>query len=559
MLPKDHRTIELILVMLAAFLINATWLFFDISFPNIDTVTHYRWATQFAQDLGNGIFIPRWTPLSRSGLGEPAFLYYPPLFFYLVAVVDLVANDTWLSIKVVVQVTTVAIGLSAWLVFRRSREPRIALIIAIVLMASPMLFGVRGMINAYPWYLATVPLIWFVHFSVEDFERGKFFDLRIATSLTLVVLCHTLSGFVAILCAGSGLAIYAFLSHSTSRSINQLFVWAISCGLGLLLSGYYLVPALAEMSLINVDGWRGAGTVNWSNTFALPLLTDGWLASLHWFVPFTVYALFLACALYVFRKHEDGGIQPHVHKLLLIALTALFFASEASYPLWALFDSLSLLQRPFRFLPLATIATVLAAGLLVPSIPQSLRRLVIISAALIFVAPMIALQAWNPTFLRSYDGVHLDIGPHRLTEEFYLPEYSVTDTAAGWIAYLRQGGFEAEASRLDITVRRSSDSSLDRRWIVEATESVGVRFPLYAFPAWQVKVNDVNQQGIADPDTGLLTILLSPGRSEIVVRWVRLPSERIGLGMSVLGLLILLVLYFRSRHALKGSANLSTP
>src|SRR5215467_13513278 len=89
---------------LGLFTLFVAWrfLFHDVFYPNIDTVTHYRWAAQFAAEINSGVWRPRWTPLGHDGLGEPAFLYYPPLFYYCVAAAKRLTTDTWAAMKLVV-------------------------------------------------------------------------------------------------------------------------------------------------------------------------------------------------------------------------------------------------------------------------------------------------------------------------------------------------------------------------------------------------------------------------------------------------------------------------
>jgi hypothetical protein len=63
---------------------------------------------------------------------------------------------------------------------------------------------------------------------------------------------------------------------------------------------------------------------------------------------------------------------------------------------------------------------------------------------------------------------------------------------------------------------------------------------VYAFPAWSVHVDGETQPLRADPDTGLITVNLMPGRHTVDLAWSGLPADTIGRRISAVALLILL-------------------
>lgn len=50
-----------------------------------DSQYHYLWAAQFAESLAAGIGYPRWLPDVNGGLGNPTFVFYSPLLYYVAA------------------------------------------------------------------------------------------------------------------------------------------------------------------------------------------------------------------------------------------------------------------------------------------------------------------------------------------------------------------------------------------------------------------------------------------------------------------------------------------
>ena len=51
------------------------------------------WAAQFADLFRAGILYPRWLPGSFGGLGSPTFYFYPPIAFWVDAVLSVVTFD----------------------------------------------------------------------------------------------------------------------------------------------------------------------------------------------------------------------------------------------------------------------------------------------------------------------------------------------------------------------------------------------------------------------------------------------------------------------------------
>src|SRR6476620_7857586 len=52
-----------------------------------------NWADQFARQVQGGILYPRWLADSFRGLGAPTFYFYPPLPFWIDALVSIVTLD----------------------------------------------------------------------------------------------------------------------------------------------------------------------------------------------------------------------------------------------------------------------------------------------------------------------------------------------------------------------------------------------------------------------------------------------------------------------------------
>jgi uncharacterized membrane protein len=99
------------------------------------------WADQFAEQFRAGILYPRWMSGSFDGLGSPTFYFYPPLPFWIDALVSVLTVNV-LSVSYRLAVTSVLIlwasGLTmrAWLL-RTTGNRTAALLGALAYMAAP--------------------------------------------------------------------------------------------------------------------------------------------------------------------------------------------------------------------------------------------------------------------------------------------------------------------------------------------------------------------------------------------------------------------------------------
>src|SRR5438132_5195640 len=78
----------------AALILHAHRLVGDLVSSNNDLRVHYRWTVEFVTAVRGVDPYPRWMPLANQGLGEPALLFYAPLYYYVTAVVGYFTRDT---------------------------------------------------------------------------------------------------------------------------------------------------------------------------------------------------------------------------------------------------------------------------------------------------------------------------------------------------------------------------------------------------------------------------------------------------------------------------------
>src|SRR5690349_15213713 len=85
-----------------------------------DTPQAFKWAAQFDEQFRAGILYPRWLPDSFDGGCAPVFYFYPPLSFWIDALVNLATGNSLpvahtLSISRLLLLAACGLAMHAWL------------------------------------------------------------------------------------------------------------------------------------------------------------------------------------------------------------------------------------------------------------------------------------------------------------------------------------------------------------------------------------------------------------------------------------------------------------
>lgn len=501
-----------------------------------DTLVHLRWADQFLAALREGWLLPRWASASIGGLGDPTFLYYQPLFYYVTSAFSLLGLRSEYALLCAAMVPFVLLGCIVYCYLLRSYRNRDALLGATFVVACPVLYFVTASVGAFPWALSLPFSVLFIAESTRTAPR----PVRLAVFLGFICLSHLLSGLMALLCVG--LARLVFAVPNNRPAIAGYLKWAAGVLLGLGLVGFFLYPAVSQLHLINTNGWVEGANFDWRRAFALPTFTFA-KYGFRWFAIQGPYAL-IALALSILIVSPLAGAADTPGKLFArrlgyVAIAALVLGSELAYPLYAVLSPLQKLQFPYRFV---FIALLLANIALVIQLSEGgwrqwgrLARTLALGLVLGQCAIMAHLQ-WDLV----KRGVRLPAQSAFMQGRFGQPEYIPAVRKPGWQSYLDKNKFVGECTRLNIvcsdTVQRTHDFSTR----IVASAPVSVRLPILAFPAWSVTVDGKPVALVADDAAGLMLVTLSPGEHRVSATWSALPAQVVGwwiTGIAVLALL----------------------
>lgn len=540
--PSSARPLAALAVLLFVLLLWSYPLLTAQLAAQWDVGVHLRWADQFYSAMREGWWLPRWAHASLNGLGDPTFLYYQPLFYYLTSIFALLGLPLpyWLLLGAVTIYVLSALALYRY--FLRVYPPYRSALGAMFVLASPPVFFLATQMAAFPWVLSFPLSILFVAESLRERPRLA----RVAILIALICLSHILSAMMTLLCTGIARLIFAFPSQKTIRAH---LTWGAGIALGFGLAAFYLYPALTQLSLITPGGWTNGSGYDWRRSFAFPVVTY-FQYGLKWTGPqWTLAALtpiMAVLALLPLRGTVATPMTITARRLAVVALVAAALGSELAYPLYAVFTPLHKLQFPYRFLFLGSLLASIAFMIQLNEgawsrWSKAARALAVLLFAAYF--GQLAILEWK---LLS-GGKRLPDRAEVMTGRFGQPEYLPAVAGPGWKRYADSGKLDGECRRLDIACGELRHRTHDLSVVISTEKSVRVRLPLFAFPAWQASVDGQVQPYAVDKETGMFQVDLPAGRHQVVLRWVPLPAENIGKWISAATLCLLAAVLFIQR------------
>ncbi|MGB0922532.1 MAG: hypothetical protein ACPG1C_14575 [Alphaproteobacteria bacterium] len=320
--------------------------------------THYNepWLQAFSAQFQAGDLLPRWLVDYPQGLGAPVFYIYSLTPFYLGSVIDLACGgcETRRVLSILHFALFFLSGISFYFWGRVLAAPKWALLGALVYMLLPYHFldiEWRNAIGEASTYIA-MPLILL---GIARAAKSDRFPVLGSCAYALMVLSHVPSALIfSIMIALIALGIYGQAGFGRAQ-IHAAVVTTVQIGfVGVLLAGFYLVPALLLQDYLLPGGWLAASGAGYlPETWVLPY---GLFRSLFGVI---VYGAFLsACLLGLVAggdmwwqaRRDDAVSHETLPMACALALVfCLFFVSPLSLPAWIYVEPLRMVQFPWRF------------------------------------------------------------------------------------------------------------------------------------------------------------------------------------------------------------------
>lgn len=532
--------------------------------PWTDSVTYNMvWAKQFAVLMREGEIYPRWMPLSFDGLGSPAFLFYAPLPFQLMGVLDMLSFDTLGMRRLVGLYCALAIAASgfamrAWL-RRRAVEPA-ATLGAVLYMAAPyhlLDVYVRGSIGEVAAY-AILPML--MAASDDVLARRSGATLRFGLWTGLLLLSHLPSALAIGAFTVPGHLAFGIASGWTSwRCALWTVMRAVAGGLlGLAFAAVYVVPALLLLDIASMnyltDGYYDAR--HW-----LLIRPAAWpVAHLYGFVASVAAGFGLLCAgLLHWARRADARADVFFWAGLAFGLLVLM--SGIVPGIWHPSSPMARMEFPWRLLLPAEFAGITAAAW-AGSVWMTRRGFVLFGAVLVCFVPALTILLvrgsvgfavlQTPAWQR-LEAASATVYPDALE---YLPRgHNVTYDAGG--QSLEQ--FRAlVAPHSDRRLVRSVDGSArvealpgsrgGMLLLISATDETRIVLRRFHYPLWRLIADD----GASGPrleafgPDRLLSFVVPAGESRLRLVWSPPPAVGWGAALTLGSLFVMAMMLWWS-------------
>ena len=345
------------------------------------------WAAQFADQFRAGIIYPRWLPQSFDNLGSPTFYFYPPIGFWVDALVSVATFNTLsvsyrLSLSSLLLLWASGLAMHAWL-RGTTPSPHAALYGALAYMAAPyhlLDHYYRGAYAEFAAY-AVLPLVMLaVRRTAEGWRFGPAF---LAVAYAALPMAHLPTSLLISVTALPLYVLYrAWLLGAAGPALGFLIRCGLGGALGLGLAALYLLPALGLQDWIPTDTFWVAyyHVENWF------LLTPGRWPQPHDMMVIIAWlaAAYAMAAVGVVLALARGGIGQALRFeaifWALVCLVCLLLVAGAVPWFWKI-HFVAKVQFPWRLMIVVEFAAI--SGLCLMSWPVRPRLLSVVFAAAI--------------------------------------------------------------------------------------------------------------------------------------------------------------------------------
>lgn len=530
-------------------------LFSGFPYPTHDGEIQETWYSHFASQLSSGDTYPRWLQGMNGGLGSPTFFFYPSLPFFITSAFRPFFADSltsWRILGVSAALALVLSGVFAYLWFRKIANNRSATFGAILYMAMPYHFTVdlftRGAFAEF-WAFVWMPLI--VYFAHKTIQYNRPVSVGLAISYGLLILTHLPT---TLMFSVVPLAYVLWIAPVGGKSKCFVHV-GISMALGVALASIYLLPALLEQDSVSLEIMReGHGYyehgfflphTNWAD---LKVARDDFEHSLFWIV-MTVVGVGLS-ASFLARNSPDAFIRRQTRFWLVIAALAVFMMFPLSKPIYQLFPSLQMIQFPWRFNTVLTLAVSVLVAVGFASIRKPYSDSVIIALVIggalllhwipITARPLLETSLGNNPYLSGSPSPRKKLGHDTLE---YRTRWAMGDYEQLLLRLRDYQGNLTKARIVDgdgnVTVQVWKPRHIVM--LVDAKIESILEVSQFYYPTWTAMLDNKSLMAVqfSKPD-GLVILSVPPGRHSLELRFAKTRYEALGMKVSF-GTIIMLL------------------
>jgi len=497
----------------------------------------------------------RWVPDLGGLYGYPIFNYYAPLPYYFGELIYFVTHSLLISVKVMFAVSFLGAYIFMYLLALKFWGKMGGALSAVFYSFAPyhaLDLYIRGAMGEM-WALMLFPLIFWAVTRLE--EKVNIANLLLfGVSVAALITSHNLSAMIFLP------IIILWIVLLFLKKKNKQFLWFCfgSAIVAILLSAFYLLPAIFEKNLVHLETTVG-GYFSYTEHFKgiRKLFLDrsweygssirevpggekdglsyqiGWVHLLGWFLAGVT-------AKVLWKKNK--WLSSIIIFCSLVTFLAVFMIHPRSEFIWKAIDPLKYLQFPWRFLLIVIFFVSLLSGSL---FRLNFKHRNLLWGASVFLVVVLNFSYFKPEkFIQTSDqkllsGQDWDRQIKRSIFD-YLPIYAKEPPA------------ELATSRYEILTGDSQvfDFHEGTNWIVlnvKTNSHTIIRLSQYYFPNWKIFIDGKEAEvEYKNNNLGLMTLILGKGDHAITARLYDTPIRSLANLITLVGLAVSAILFLIS-------------
>ncbi len=537
------------------------WAIKPLSIPGFFPIhddTQVARVFEMTKSLKDGMFPVRWTQDLGYGYGYPIFSFYSPLSYYVGSAIELLGFDALLATKTMMGLGIMLSGVFMYLLAKEFWGRLGGIVSAAFYLYAPFHavdIYVRGDVAEF-WAYSFIPLAFYGMYKV--FQTKGNFKWIVVGSLGYagVILSHNLTAMMVTPFLIIVILFYCYIAFKQKKlSAIRYPLYAIF--LGLSLSAFYFIPALAEQKYTNVLSQIGGGadfndhfvciSQLWQSQWGFGGSTLGCFDGLSFMIgKLHIIASFLATGLalvlFILKKVSKKEEKLSIISLCVLGLlVSVFFMLSISDYLWETIPLMAFFQYPWRFLLLSSFFSSLLAGSLLWLVKCFIKNKwveYLLASILIFLVIFNGVKFFIPqTILNKTAEDYTNVDNIRWTTSKISDEYLPKD-------------FQKPQRESDVVSERVTFNPQDIEVIsriekvqsitldLNASRKTNLHFNIAHFPSWMLTVDGVLQGNVGDNG---YDVSIAPGRHVVSMKFEETFTQKMSNLISIAGLIAVLV------------------
>ena len=521
-------------------------LFVSGYFPMHDDTQVAR-VVEMGRALRQGQFPVRWVSDLGYGYGYPVFNFYGPLPYYFGGVLYAMGVSGLIATKIMMGVGLMLAGVTMYFAVADIVGVSAGILASVFYMFAPyhaVQAFIRGAVGEY-YALIFLPLIFL------GFWRKKV--LTGAIGIAGLILSHTILGYAGMFLTGVASLLIGLLDNKRIKTL----LFTLIIGLGL--SAFFWLPALAEMKYTNVSSVIGNASANyqdhfvcmdqlWNSPWGFGGSAKGCLDGLS----FKVGKVHLLIGLVVFIAILFGFIHARRSRILIavgsgIFLVSVFFMLSISAPVWNMLPLFAYVQYPWRFLAFAIFGISLVVSQIICIFRPAVLRWGIVVCC-VGVVLFVETKWFMPQYTYNRPAADFETAQDirfrasKISDE-YLPSAVYRPGTSQQVIQT----IVPASGRYVSTIQQLSDTYV--KIAFQAKTQTPVKLNIAYFPGWQYVVNIDQVKPVIEQ--GLPIIVIPSDASVVQISFRNTPVRTVGNILSLLSLCACFIIYDKHKKIIR--------